>query len=183
MRHLILITVLALGACAEFPLSPQDPVDGVVAEAIQATRAPAAEQKAALARAQQAFVRDTSVANRLRLAVLLTALPSPLRDDARASELLEPLADAGAPGTGRFASFLQANIAERQRLSRELERVTREREQATRERERVERERSAADRERDKREEALKQQLEALRSIERGILEREDRLRKQKVRP
>ena len=34
------------------------------------------------------------------------------------------------------------------------------------------------DKERDKREEAMREQLEALRSIERNILEREDRLRK-----
>ncbi len=43
---------------------------------------------------------------------------------------------------------------------------------------RVARERVKTDAERDKREEALRQQLEALRSIERGILEREERLRR-----
>ena len=37
---------------------------------------------------------------------------------------------------------------------------------------------SRSDKERDLREEAMRQQLEALRSIERGILEREERLRK-----
>jgi hypothetical protein len=47
-----------------------------------------------------------------------------------------------------------------------------------REAERAAAERASADKERDKREEALKQQLEALRSIERGILEREERLRR-----
>jgi hypothetical protein len=182
MRWLLVFALLALGACSELQLVP-DPVDGIVAEAIQAARAPAAEQKVAVARAQQAFVRDTSIANRLRLAVLLSALPAPLRDDARAVELLEPIADAGAPGTGRFAAFLAANIADRQRLARDLERVTREREQVARERVAADRERAERDRERDRREEALRQQLEALRSIERGILEREDRLRRQKVKP
>jgi hypothetical protein len=42
----------------------------------------------------------------------------------------------------------------------------------------MERERERADKERDKREDTLKQQLDALRSIERGILEREEKLRR-----
>jgi len=37
-----------------------------------------------------------------------------------------------------------------------------------------------ADKERDKREEALKQQLDALRAIERGILEREEKMRRRR---
>lgn len=95
---------------------------------------------------------------------MLATLPEPLRDDARASELLEPIADASAPGIGRFAALLSAQVAERRRVAREGDRLARERERA--------------DKERDKREEALKQQLDALRSIERGILEREERLRR-----
>jgi hypothetical protein len=89
----------------------------------------------------------------------------------RAAELLEPIADSNAPGIGRFAAVLAAQLAERQRLARELERVTRESERGARER-------AATDKERDKREEALRQQLEALRAIERGILEREENLRR-----
>ena len=166
------LIVLVLAGCAELQLAP-DPVDPILAEAVTAMRAPAAEQKAALSRAQQALARDSSAANRLRVAVLLAMLPAPMRDDARAAELLEPLADAGAPGVGRFAAFLHPQIVERQRIARELERTVREKAAA-------DKERAAADRERDKREEALKQQLEALRSIERGILEREDRLRRRK---
>jgi hypothetical protein len=101
--------------------------------------------------------------------VLLATLPPPLRDDARAAGLLEPIADAAAPGVGRFAALLSLQIAERQRLLRDVERLSREVERAAR-----------ADKERDKREEALKQQLEALRAIERGILEREEKLRRKK---
>jgi hypothetical protein len=103
-------------------------------------------------------------ADRLRLATLLATLPAPLRDDARAAELLQPLADAATPGVGRFAALLASQVAERLRLTREMERAARERERA--------------DKERDKREEALRQQLEALRAIERGILEREEKMRK-----
>jgi hypothetical protein len=145
-------------------------VDAIVAEAVAAARAPAAEQAAALARAQQAF-SSGAAADRLRLATLFATLPAPLRDDARATELLEPLADAATPGVGRFAALLASQIAERQRVVRELERVSREAERAARERDR-------SDKERDKREEALKQQLEALRAIERGILEREEKMRR-----
>jgi hypothetical protein len=159
----------ALAGCALLQPEHEQPaaVDAVVAEALAAARAPAGEQKAALSRAQQRFMAQQSPLNRLRLATLLAILPPPLHDDVRAAELLEPIADATAPGAGRFAALLSAQIAERQKLER-----------AMRERDRIERERAKTDAERDKREEALRQQLEALRSIERGILEREERLRR-----
>jgi hypothetical protein len=143
----------------------------ITSEALSAARAPSPEQKAALAKAQRQFLQEPTDTNRLRLATLLAMLSTPLRDDARAMELLAPLADAGSPGFGRFAALLSSQIAERQRLVRELDQIARERIRA-------EREHEQADKERDKREEALRQQLEALRSIERGILEREDRLRR-----
>lgn len=176
---LLLAATAALGGCADFPLlDAPGGVDAAVAEALSAARSPAAEQKAALARAEQRYRADPTAGNRLRLATLLAALPAPLRDDARAAELLEPLADAASPGTGRFAALLAGQVAERQRLARELDRASREAERHAREREKTDRDRAAADKERDKREEALRQQLEALRSIERNILEREERLRK-----
>jgi hypothetical protein len=164
IRFGALAGLLVLAACESLqPLS----VDGIVGEALSSARAPAPEQKAALARAQEAFTREAGEGNRLRLATLLVVLTPPLRDDARAAELLEPLANPAQPGAGRLAALLEAQIAERQRLARELDHA-----------ERAARERAAADKERDKREEALRQQLEALRSIERGILEREEKLRK-----
>jgi hypothetical protein len=166
------LLVLALAGCAAVqPLV--NPVDGIVAEAVAAARAPAAEQQAALGRAQQAGVENP--VDRLRLATLLATLPPPLRDDPRALKLLEPIADAASPGVGRFAALLAGQIAERQRALHELERVTREATHAARER-------ASADKERDKREEALKQQIEALRAIERGILEREEKMRRRPQR-
>ena len=170
---------------------------------MSASRAPAAEQSATLARAdKQASAPGATPTDRLRLATLLATLPPPLRDDARAAELLAPLADSSAPGIGRFAALLATQVGERQRAARELERVSQQAELAARERERVDKERAQvdkerervdkeraqadkeraqADKERDKREEALKQQLEALRAIERGILEREEKMpRRQK---
>ncbi len=153
-------------------------VDAIVGEAVGAARAPAPEQKVALQRAQQAYAGRPAALNRLRLALLLATLPAPMRDEARAAELLGPLVDSSSPGAGRFAALLSAELAERQRLARELDRLSRDSERAARERERLERERERTDKERDKREETLKQQLEALRSIERGILEREEKLRR-----
>jgi len=172
MRALIAAVFLLAGCTLIEPQgSEMVAADRIVGDALAAARAPAQEQKAALAAAQAAFGRDASAANRVRLATLLAVLPPPLRDDARASELLEPLARTPNPGFGRFAALLSAQLVERQRLSRELERLAKESERAARERDRV-------DKERDKREEALRQQLEAMQSIERGILEREEKLRR-----
>jgi hypothetical protein len=167
MRILAALVCLTLAGCA---IVQPAAVDAVVGEALGAARAPAADQKALLAKAQEAFTTNTGELNRLRLATLLVVLPVPLRDDARAAELLEPLVNAAEPGAGRFAALLTGQIAERQRLTREIERLGRERAAA-------DKEHVAADKERDKREEALRQQLEALRAIERGILEREEKLR------
>jgi hypothetical protein len=164
---------MALTGCAALQPDP-GPVDAIVAEAVRAARAPFPEQQAALARAQQGLGGGRP-ADRLRLATLLATLPPPLRDDARAAELLGPVADAGAPGIGRFAALLATQVNERRRVTHEVERLRAELERAGRER-------ALSDKERDKREEALKQQLEALRAIERGILEREEKLRR-KPRP
>lgn len=146
-------------------------VDEAVADALNAARAPQAEQRAALARAQQAFSRGSDPVDRLRVAALLALLPAPLGDPAKATALLAPMADAGAPGAGRLAALLATQIAQQQRLAREVERLGRESERTAREHERL-------DSERDKREEALRQQVEALRGIERNIREREEKLRR-----
>ena len=172
--RIFVLTLLLAGCAALQPVV--NPVDAVVGEALAAARAPAAEQTAALNRAQQAGV--ASPVDRLRLATLLATLPAPLRDDARALELLEPLASNSSPGIGRFAALLAVQVTERQRAVREVDRVKAEADRAARERAAADKERVAADKERDKREEALKQQLESLRAIERGILEREEKMRR-----
>jgi hypothetical protein len=173
MKILAVALVLLLSACETLQPAPAPaPVDAIVAEAVVASRAPFAEQQATLARAQNAL-GSGAAADRLRLATLLATLPPPLRDDSRAAELLEPISDAGAPGVGRFAALLAAQVSERRGLLHEVEKLRAEAERAGRER-------ALSDKERDKREEALKQQLEALRAIERGILEREETLRRRK---
>ena len=173
VRLALLVALAAITACAS--LDPRQPpfseVDSIVGDAVQAARAPQAEQRATLGRAQQAFIADASPLNRLRLAALLAMLPDPLRDDARAAELLRPLADAGVPGAARLAALLSAQISERQRLVRELDRAAREREAERAERnKRVEALRQEAD--------TLREQVEALKAIEKGIREREEKLRR-----
>jgi len=162
MRALI-VTSLMMTGCALLEPRAMD-VDALVADSLKAARSSHAEQKAALAGAQAAFEKSPGDATRLRFATLLAVLPPPIRDDLRAGELLEPLAGAASP-FGRFAALLAGQISERQRLARELERIARDRERV--------------DKERDKREEALRQQIEAMQSIERGIIERQEKLRRQ----
>src|SRR5262249_21777469 len=120
-RRTVVLALLLLPACAV--LQPEATVDRIVADALGAARAPAAEQKAALAAAQGAFARDPGRVNRLRLAPLLAFPPAPLRDDARAAELYEPLANPSSPGPGRFAALMSTQLAERQRVTRERERA------------------------------------------------------------
>src|SRR6478736_4988922 len=98
LRSLMAAALLALGGCAALDPEYQQvtAVDGLMAEAVHVSRAPVAEQKAALAAADRAFSNERSGLNRLRLATLLATLPEPLRDDRRAAELLQPLADPRA---------------------------------------------------------------------------------------
>jgi hypothetical protein len=170
VKRLFIGCCILLAGCADFPLQLQPGIDDVMSEVVDIARAPAATQKLALGRAQQEFAADPAPLQRVRLAALLATLPEPLHDDARALELLEPVVEASSPA-GRFAAFLAAQI-------READRLAKERATAEKERQNADKERQNADKERDKREEALRQQLEALRAIERGILEREERLRK-----
>jgi hypothetical protein len=175
MRVLGALLFCALAGCAVLDPVPRLAVtaDRILGEAVSLSRSTPAEQKAGLVHAQEQFRRDPSAYNQARLATLLATLPAPLRDEARALELLEPLIESDASGPGRLAAFLAPHLGERQRLARELDRAAKERTGLLA----AERERIAADKERDKREEALRQQLEALRAIERGILEREERAR------
>jgi hypothetical protein len=155
MRRILLALGLLASGCAQLGIPHGDATAELVAAGAQVARQPEAVQRRAIAQAGAAFARDASDANRARLAILLVAVPAPLRDDGRAAELLRPLASADADRPlARLAVLLTGQIAERQRLAREAER----REQASRERE-----------------SALRAQLEALRAVERRMIEREER--------
>lgn len=109
-------------------------------------------QKKELAQSAAAFGRSPTPYARLRLGGLY-AQPAPvLRDDARALALLEPLAMANAQPErpiADLASLLYAQVAERQRLARDDAR----------------------------KQEDLRERIEAMRSIERSIMQREERQR------
>ena len=99
-------------------------------------------------------------------------------DELRASTPPGLIAMLDIPGVGRFAALLSAQVADRQRVAGELERVSKEAAHAARERAALDKERATLDKEREKETQALRQQLEALRAIERGILEREEKMRR-----
>jgi hypothetical protein len=155
----------------------------IVGGTVSAARATPAEQRRQLVHAQEMYSAVPDDANRVRLAALLATLPPPWRDDARAASLLEPLATR-RPETpvAQFAGMLAASVAERQRLAREL-RAAETRVEAAEARVAAAEARVAAA---ERREEAaaeragtLQRQVDALKAIERGILEREEKRRKQ----
>ena len=99
---------------------------------------------------QAAQARDKSVAARVRLGLLYALPASAIQDDARALALLD--AGAGSPNggaLGQVALFAAAQVRERQRQVLDEQKKT----------------------------EMVKQQLEALKAIERSILERSERRR------
>ncbi len=171
------------GAAAKTPsVKELSSVNDIVAQSVAAAGAPAIEQQRVLRLAQDAYRRDPATVNRLRLATLLSALPAPLRDDAAAYALLAPFAETQeeSPYAG-FGALLAGQVAERLRLVREREQATRERERTARAAEKREetmrQQLELSTRAAEQREETLRKQLEALKSIERGIVEREEKLR------
>ena len=118
MRALLAALVFLLAGCAALAPGADErgEVSDIVARAVAAARAPAAEQQRTLRLAHEAYRSDRSVVNRLRLATLLAALPAPLRDDSAAYALLRPLAAAqGESPLQGFATLLAGQVAERLR--------------------------------------------------------------------
>lgn len=174
MRYALFYFLLA--GCAMLKPEPDEAfvVSQIVDTAVEASRAPATEQRDRLSAAMEQFVLRSDEASRLRVAVLLATLPRPLRDDPKASALLEPLA-ARQPETPmvRFAALLRAQVAERQRIAQDGERLMRAGEQ----REEMLRRQNEALRASEHREEILRRQVEAMRESERGTIRREEKIR------
>jgi hypothetical protein len=170
------LALLLLAGCAMLRPEADEAllVSDIVAATLAAARATPDEQRRQLGHAQQMFGALQNDASRVRLAALLSTLPPPLRDDARAAALLEPLA-ARRPETPlvQFAALAGAGAAERARAGREL-RAAERREGEAEERAKALRQQLE---QADERASTLRQQVEALKSIERGILEREERRR------
>ena len=199
MRFLWLLIAVVAGCATVKPPPDQNAVVGKVVETtIEALRAPADEQRGYLMRAQQAHTARPDDANSLCLALLLTALPAPLRDEERALSLLAPLATR-QPETpfAQFARLLSAQLQEQKRAMKDgteairqekaLRRAGEEREQqqqrrlealrSARNRDAAELRRQAeALRASEQREETLKRQIDSLRASERSMIEREEKL-------
>lgn len=179
----VAVLVVLLAGCAALRPDASEPlqVQDIVRAAVEASRAPLEEQRRRLLHAQQMYATTPDDANRVRLAAMLATVPPPLRDETRAASLLEPLA-ARRPESPltQLARMLAASIAERQKLALDL-RAAELRVQAAELRlqsadlraETAERREAAAV----ERAETLHRQVEALKSIERGILQREERRR------
>jgi hypothetical protein len=115
-------------------------------------RASAPAQKKELASATAAFGRASTAQSRLKLGGLYAQPVPGLRDDARALALLEPLATATTAAPSErpvvdLAALLYAQVAERQRLSKDDA----------------------------KKQDDLRERIEAMKSIERSIIQREER--------
>ncbi|TAN54328.1 MAG: hypothetical protein EPN19_06695 [Betaproteobacteria bacterium] len=199
MRFLWVLIALVTGCASVKP--PADPnilVGRAVETTIEALRAPAGEQRGYLMRAQQAHAAQPDDANSLCLALMLTALPAPLRDEERALFLLAPIATR-RPETplAQFARLLSAQLQEKKsamqggaqafRQEKALRQAGEEREQQLQRRLevlRLARNRDAAELRRqaealhasEQREETLKRQIDSLRASERSMIEREEKL-------
>jgi hypothetical protein len=176
MMRLALLALLVLSGCALLRPEANEAmlVSDIVAETVSAARAAPEEQRRQLSHAQKMYGALQDDASRVRLAALYATLPPPLRDDARAATLFEPLA-ARRPETPlvQFSALAGAGAADRARAVRE-QRAAERRESEAEERAKASR---AQAEQAEERANTLRQQVEALKSIERGILEREERRR------
>jgi hypothetical protein len=195
----ILVGLLATGCAA---LKPGAEDAGVVAEivamAVDTLRSTADVQRERLSSTLDTLTSRSDDVARLRAGVLLATLPPPLRDDARAAALLQPIA-VRQPETplAQFAGLFQARLAERERATEQLqERLRSAEKQAETLRSELEtlrtHERALAEREEAlkrrgqvlqrgvaEREETVRRQIEALRESERAMAEREETVRRQ----
>jgi hypothetical protein len=153
----------------------------IVGEALEAARAAPEEQRRRLAQARQRYDAVPNEPNGVRYAALLATLPPPLRDDEKAAAVLGPLA-AQRPESPltQLAGLLAASVAERQRLAQVVRAAEQRAASAAQQAESaLERAQSAERREEsaNQRANTLQSQVEALKSIERSILQREERRR------
>jgi hypothetical protein len=184
MRVLALLLAATLAGCALLRPDVGEvlQVQDIVGASVRAANAAPDEQRRRLTQGQKAFAVAPSDENRLRLGALLATLPAPWRDDTQAAGLLEPLA-ARRPDSpfAELARMLAVSIAERQKLALEV-RAAELRVQAAELRSQTANLRAEAAERREaastERADTLHRQVEALKAIERSILEREERRRK-----
>ena len=149
---MLVVAAIGVVSCAQFPApSPQTPAPVVEADESRqvaellgyyqrvAQLAPD-DQKRELATATQGFNRERSPANRVRLALLYVIPGTGFQDDARAVQLLEPVAAASGGAVRQLANLVQAQVSDRMKTQ--------------------------------KRADQLREQMEALRAVEKELLER-----------
>jgi len=194
-----LVVLLATGCAALKPGAEEaGVVSEIVAMAVDTLRSAPDVQRERLSTTLDALTSRQDDAARLRAGILLATLPPPLRDDARAAALIQPIAARQAESPlVQFAGLFQARLAERERMGEQLqerlrsaekqaetlrgevetmrahERVLAEREEALKRRSQV-LQRGVAERE-----EIVRRQVEALRESERTMAEREETVRRQ----
>jgi len=82
------------------------------------------DHKRELATATQAFNRERSNASRIRLALLYVMPGTSFQDEARAAQLLEPVAAPGGGGAVRqFANLLHAQVTERMKTQKRADQL------------------------------------------------------------
>jgi hypothetical protein len=164
---------LIAAACAQIAPSPEASADApqvVVASVLETLRADDAEQRRALANARIAQrAKPDAAAPRARLGLLLALLPAPLANSAQAEALLGPLAAKRNSEWSDIASIALAGVGQRRRLEARARLA---------ERHVVETERDVARsaeraRQADARAADAERKLEAMKAIERRVLERE----------
>jgi hypothetical protein len=80
------------------------------------------DQKRELATATQAFNRERSNANRVRLALLYSTPGAAIQDDARAAQLLEPIASGGG-ALRQLAGLVHAQVTDRLKVQKRADQL------------------------------------------------------------
>ena len=80
------------------------------------------DQKRELATATQAFNRERSNANRVRLALMYAIPGTAMQDDARAAQLLEPIA-AGSGALRQLAGLVHAQVTDRAKTQKRADQL------------------------------------------------------------
>jgi hypothetical protein len=131
------------------PEPQQTELNRLLLQSESVRRMPAADAAKELEQARQAFGRSKTDYNRLLYAVLLLLPSAGGPDDAKAGALLEPmLKDRGSNGLRAFAAFLHFQIAENRKTEERM-------------------------RDEQKRADALQEKLDALKEVEKNLLDRE----------
>lgn len=142
----LVLVALLLAGCGQLPVAGLGGEDGQVIGLLQDSQRfgglGAEAQRRELTAAAQAHARERSARSRLRLALLLAAPATPVADDARALSLLDPLAEFG-PASSPLRQLAALLQAQVADRVREGRRATQ-----------------------------MKEQIDALRAIERNLMDR-----------